>query len=59
MPPNDLVWQCFLPLESIRLGRFIINTEEPHQDYGLLRPGLSFGPQDPQKASIALSRSAK
>jgi hypothetical protein len=33
MSRNDLVWQSFLPLESIKLGRLVLNLDEPHQDY--------------------------
>lgn len=33
MPRSDIVWQSFLPLESIKLGRLVLNLDEPHQDY--------------------------
>lgn len=33
MAHDDLIWQSFLPLESVKLGRLVTNPEEPHQDY--------------------------
>jgi len=33
MPCNVVIGQTFLPLESVKLGRFVLNLREPHQDY--------------------------
>ena len=33
MPPNNVIWQSLLPLESVKLGRLVLNLDEPHQDY--------------------------
>ena len=33
MPPSVFVSQCLLPLDSVKLGRFITNIDHPHQDY--------------------------
>ncbi|PTB38642.1 hypothetical protein M441DRAFT_236417 [Trichoderma asperellum CBS 433.97] len=33
MPYNLVLRQSFLPLDSVRLGRLVLNVEEPQQDY--------------------------
>lgn len=33
MPPNILLPQFFLPTSAVRLGRFVISLDNPHQDF--------------------------
>lgn len=43
MTRHNIIWQSFLPLESIKLGRFVLNLDEPHQDY--LDPACDLTPE--------------
>src|SRR5947207_14007060 len=60
MSRHDLVWQSFLPLESIKLGRFVLNPDEPYQDY--LDPACDLTPEilkRPQLRYLDVQNTAK
>jgi hypothetical protein len=55
-----VVWQSFLLLESIKLGPFVLNLDEPYQDY--LYPACDLTPEvlkRPQLRYLDVQKTAK
>lgn len=48
---NILIQQTFLPLESIKLGRFLLNVDHPEQDY--LDPACTHTPEIITKTHVS------